>query len=137
MKIIITKEQYETLVYSYLDKYFPNLKVSEKKKGSPFRDVTSNGDDIGLLYHKSPKTKGCKLELALNFGLVEDYQKLIPVIRKKVFSETILKYFKLKTGIYVDCLEFNYGSGKFETFDDNGIEVEYERKKTYNYKKRK
>ena len=55
--------------------------------------------------------------------------RFIGTIRKKVFFETILKYFKLKTGIYVDCLEFNYGSGEFEIFDVDGVENEYERKK--------
>ena len=74
---------------------------------------------------------------------IDDFESFIPINRKKVFSEVLLEYFTLKTGIKCDCIEFNYYTGKYkeyEYYDDEEEQVIHKTEKkfdTYQYKKPK
>ena len=111
---------------------------------SNYRNVkTSDGDEFATLWHGGPVNKGCKRELSLNNQFTEDFENFIPINRKKVFSDVILEYFTLKTGIKCDCVEYTYFTGnygKFERYADDSdelisyIDKEYDH---YTYKKPK
>jgi hypothetical protein len=45
---------------------------------------------------------------------MDDLESVIPVKRKKVFSDVVLEYFYLKTGIKCDCIEFDYHTGGYD-----------------------
>ena len=84
-------------------------------KGQNRRDVrTSDGEDFGAVWYKGPATKGCKKELSIGWEYMDDLESIIPVKRKKVFSEVVLEYFYLKTGIKCDCVEFDYHTGGYD-----------------------
>ena len=127
MKYIISKSQYRRVLLKYLNSFIGDFDVEEFVKGQKRRDVrTSDGEDFGAVWYKGPATKGCKKELSLDNNFIDDFESFIPINRKKVFSEVILEYFYLKTGIKCDCIEFIYFTGKytdFERYDDDSDEV--------------
>jgi len=143
MKYIISKDQYRRVLLKFLDSFIGDFDVEEFVKGQPRRDVrASNGDEFAYLWYKGPATKGCKRELSLEKEFTNDFESFIPINRKKVFSEVILEYFYLKTGIKCDCVEFEYFTGKydeFDTYDDDEIPITVTDKKydRYYYKKPK
>ena len=144
MKIIISKDQYRRVLLKYLNSFVGDLVVRPKQKGYTYRDVeTSNKDEFATLWYGGPITKGCKKELSLDNGFINDYESFIPINRKKVFSEVVLEYFILKTGIKCDCVEYNYFTGKYKEFekyaDDSDDLITYTDKEFdhYHYKKPK
>ena len=141
MKYIISKSQYRRVLLKYLDSFIGNFDVEEFVKGQKRRDVrTSDGEDFGAVWYKGPATKGCNKELSLDNIFIDDFESFIPIKRKKVFSEVILEYFYLKTGIKCDCIEFNYFTGKYTDFgrydDDSDELITFSDKKfdLYHYK---
>jgi len=144
MKYTITKDQYRRVLLKYLNSFVGDLVVRPKEKKYAYRDVeTSNKDEFANLWHSGPITKGCKKELSLSNVFIDDYESFIPINRKKVFSEVVLEYFILKTGIKCDCVEFSYFTGKYkdiEMYDDesDGVITKTEKKfNNYQYKKPK
>jgi hypothetical protein len=116
MKYIISKSQYRRVLLKYLNSFIGNFDVEEIiSKGQVRRDVrTSDGEDFGAVWHKGPATKGCKKELSIGWEYMDDLESVIPVKRKKVFSDVVLEYFYLKTGIKCDCIEFDYHTGGYD-----------------------
>ena len=127
MKYVISKDQYSRVLLKYLNSFIGDFDVEGVVKGQRRRDVrTSNGEDFATLWYKGPATKGCNKELSLDNHFTDEFESFIPINRKKVFSEVILEYFYLKTGIKCDCIEFNHFTGKyadFQRYDDDRDEV--------------
>ena len=143
MKYVISKDQYRRVLLKFLDSFIKGFLVDPYEEESVYRNVkTSNGDDFASLWHAGPITKGCKRELSLANEFTNDFESFIPINRKKVFSEVVLEYFTLKTGIKCDCVEFDYFTGKygeFDTYDDDEMPITVTNKKYdhYHYKKPK
>ena len=143
MKYIISKEQYRRVLLKYLNSFIGDFIVDPYDEDYNYRNVkTIDGSDFATLWHAGPIRKGCKRELSLDDEFLNDFESLIPINRKKVFSEVVLEYFTLKTGIKCDCVEFNYFSGKYqdiERFDNDGEVITTTEKKFdyYQYKKPK
>lgn len=144
MKIIISKDQYRRVLLKFLNSFIKGFDVDPYVEGSYYRNVrTSDGDDFATLWHGGPINKGCKRELSLDGQFTNDFENFIPINRKKVFSEVILEYFRLKTGIKCDCVEFGYFTGKYKEFeryaDDSDELISYTDKEFdhYSYKKPK
>lgn len=142
MKYITSKSQYRRVLIKFLNEFVGDLIVDELNKGEHNVNVlTSNGDDIATLWIGGPITKGCKKELSLENEFLDEFESFIPINRKKVFSEVILEYFRLKTGIKCDCVEYSYFTGKykeFEKYDDESDEViSYTDKEFDHYKYKK
>ena len=144
MKIIISKDQYRRVLLKFLNSFIKGFVVDPHDELSWYRNVkTSDGDEFATLWHGGPINKGCKRELSLDGQFTNDFENFIPINRKKVFSDVILEYFRLKTGIKCDCVEFGYFTGKykeFEKYDDESDEViSYTDKEFdhYSYKKPK
>ena len=117
MKYIISKEQYRRVLLKYLNSFVGGF-IVDPHDGSAFRNVvTSNGDDFATLWHGGQITKGCKRELTLDNQFLNEFESFIPIKRKKVFSQVILEYFALKTGIKCNCVEFNYYTGKYKEYE--------------------
>ena len=115
MKYVISKDQYRRVLLKYLNSFIGDFDVEEFVKGQKRRDVrTSDGEDFGAVWYKGPATKGCKKELSIGWEYMDDLESMIPVKRKKVFSEVVLEYFYLKTGIKCDCIEFDYHMGGYD-----------------------
>jgi len=143
MKYIISKDQYRRVLLKYFNSFIGDLVVAPYEKGSSYRNVkTTDGSDFATFWRKGPITKGCKRELSLDGDFTTDFESFIPINRKKVFSQVVLEYFTLKTGIKCDCIEYNYFTGKYrdiERFDNDG-EVISTTERTYDlyqYKKPK
>lgn len=126
MKIIISKDQYRRVLLKFLDSFIKGFIVETLDK-SYYRNVrTSDGEDFASFWHGGPISKGCKRELSLSTDFTNDFENFIPINRKKVFSEVVLEYFTLKTGIKCDCVEFRYFTGKYkelEKYDYDSDEV--------------
>lgn len=143
MKIIISKDQYRRVLLKFLNSFIKGFDVDPYEEESSYRNVrTFDGDDFATLWHGGPITKGCKRELSLANEFLDEFQSFIPINRKKVFSEVVLEYFILKTGIKCDCVEFNYYTGKYKEFDrydddDMPITVTDKEFDHYKYKKPK
>lgn len=144
MKIIISKDQYRRVLLKFLDSFIKGFDVDPYEEESSYRNVrTSDGDEFATIWHAGPINKGCKRELSLDNQFTNDFESFIPINRKKVFSEVILEYFTLKTGIKCDCVEFNYYTGKYKEFvkyaDDSDYLITYTDKEFdhYHYKKPK
>ena len=119
MKYIISKDQYRRVLLKYLNSFVNSFIVGPKRKGFYFLQInTSDGTDFASLWFKGPVTKGCKKELSLHHEFLDDFESFIPINRKKVFSEVILEYFFLKTGIKCDCIDFEYYTGKTKAVED-------------------
>ena len=77
----------------------------------------------------------------LSSSILNDFENFIPINRKKVFSDVILEYFRLKTGIKCDCVEFGYFTGKYKEFekyaDDSDEVITYTDKEFDHYKYKK
>lgn len=127
MKIIISKDQYRRVLLKFLNSFIKGFDVDPYEEESSYRNVrTFDGDDFATLWHGGPITKGCKRELSLANEFLDEFQSFIPINRKKVFSEVVLEYFTLKTGIKCDCVEFSYFTGKYkelERYDDESDEL--------------
>ena len=138
MKYIISKDQYRRVLLKFLDSFIKGFLVDPYEEENSYRNVkTSNGDEFATLWHAGPISKGCKRELSLANEFTNDFESFIPINRKKVFSEVVLEYFTLKTGIKCDCVEFDYFTGKygeFDSYDDDEMPITVIDKKYDHYK---
>ena len=142
MKVVITKLQYQKIVFNLLDTlYGPKLSYERKNDmiyiysndNDPFEDESiGEGDAIFRVYMGSGKGKGCKKDLYVTSETGEEIEDFIPraATRKKLFAKTVISYVNEKTSLDIDCIEFWY-----ETFTYDG--VKHEDKYNFNVKKNK
>ena len=131
MKIVITVSQYQKIVFNLLDTlYGPNISV--KKDEEIFEILSDHGEEIFRVYTKQGKSKGCKKDMLVLSQTIEEIEKYLPpaVLRKKLFSRTILSYVNEKTNLDIDCIDFPY-----EIY--NNDETYFENRYRFNVKKNK
>ena len=131
MKIVITESQYHKVVFSLLDTlYGPN--ISFKKDKDIFEILSNDGEEIFRLYTKEGRSKGCKRDMLVLTRTIEEIKMYFPpaVLRKKLFSKTIISYVNEKTNLDIDCIDFPY-----EIYDND--ETYFETKYRFNVKKNK
>ena len=111
MKIVITESQYQKVVFSLLDTlYGPN--ISFKKDDDLFEILSDDGEEIFRVYTKDGRSKGCKRDMLVLRRTIEEIEMYFPpaVLRKKLFSKTIISYANEKTNLDIDCIDFAYDS---------------------------
>ena len=131
MKIVITESQYQKIVFTLLDTlYGPNISV--KKDEEIFEILSDHGEEIFRVYTKQGKSKGCKRDMLVLSQTIEEIERYLPpaVLRKKLFSRTILSYVNEKTNLDIDCIDFPY-----EIY--NNDETYFENRYRFNVKKNK
>ena len=131
MKVVITKLQYQKIVFNLLDVlYGPN--ISFKKDEDIFEILSDDGEEIFRLYTKDGRSKGCKRDMLVLNKTIEEIEMYFPsaVLRKKLFSKTIISYVNEKTNLDIDCIDFAY-----EIYDND--DTYYETKYRFNVKKNK
>ena len=131
MKIVITVSQYQKIVFNLLDTlYGPNISV--KKDEEIFEILSDPGEEIFRVYTKQGKSKGCKKDMLVLSQTIEEIERYLPpaVLRKKLFSRTILSYVNEKTNLDIDCIDFPY-----EIY--NNDETYFENRYRFNVKKNK
>ena len=131
MKVVITKLQYQKIVFNLLDVlYGPN--ISFEKDEDIFEILSDDGEEIFRLYTKDGRSKGCKRDMLVLTKTMEEIEIYIPiaVLRKKLFSKTILSYVNEKTNLDIDCIDFAY-----EIYDND--DTYFETKYRFNVKKNK
>ena len=110
MKIIITKSQNQKVVFNLLDVlYGPKISFKQDDDSTYVIEILSNdGELIFRLYTKDGRSKGCKKDLLVLSKAMEEFESYIPptVLRKKLFSKTLLSYVNEKTGLNIDCIDF-------------------------------
>ena len=131
MKIVITESQYQKLVFSLLDTLY-GPKISFKKDKDIFEILSNDGEEIFRLYTNEGRSKGCKRDMLVLSQTIEDIERYMPpaVLRKKLFSKTIISYANEKTNLDIDCIDFAY-----EIYDND--ETYFETKYRFNVKKNK
>jgi len=138
MKVIITESQYQKIVFQLLDSLFgPNISYEKEKDSIGIND--NDGEEIFRVYLKNGRMKGCKKDMYVISETIDTIVKYMPlaVIKKKLFSKTILLYVNEKTGLNVDCIEFWYYSELYDTELDDEDYVPYTKKYNFNLKKNK
>ena len=131
MKVVITKLQYHKIVFNLLDVlYGPN--ISFKKDEDIFEILSDYGEEIFRLYTKDGRSKGCKRDMLVLTKTIEEIEMYFPpaVLRKKLFSKTIISYVNEKTNLDIDCIDFAY-----EIYENDN--TYYETKYRFNVKKNK
>ena len=131
MNVVITKLQYQKIVFNLLDVlYGPN--ISFKKDEDIFEILSDDGEEIFRVYTNEGRSKGCKRDMLVLSNTMEDIQSYVPpaVSRKKLFSKTIISYVNEKTGLDIDCIDFPY-----EEYETNN--TYYGKKYRFNVKKNK
>lgn len=147
MKIIITEDQYKSLVTNLLDNLIGNITIrtiKEKKEDGIKHDFHSvldeDGNSVMSIWVKgSLRNKGCKKDLTLDNTLNEKFEKYMPYYKHKIFSKVLVDYIYDKFGIKCDCVQYDYDFKEEKDVDDEGDEYEYTSSKTrkYNVKKKK
>ena len=131
MKIVITESQYQKVVFSLLDTLY-GPEISFKKDDDIFEILSNDGQEIFRLYTKVGKSKGCKRDMLVLSQTIEEIEGYLPpaVLRKKLFSRTILSYVNEKTNLDIDCIDFAY-----EIYNEN--DAYFENRYRFNVKKNK
>jgi hypothetical protein len=121
MKYLITKSQYRRVLLKYLEEFVGDLIVIPKQDSSyTWSDViTEQKEEFATLWLGPQATKGCNKELTIENSFMSDFESMIPIKRKKVFSEVVLEYFTSKTGVKCDCIEYYYLTGKKDDYGDD------------------
>jgi len=133
MKVIITESQYQKIVFQLMDSLFgPNISYEKQKDSIEIND--NYGEEIFRVYLKNGRMKGCKKDMYVLSDTIDTILKYMPlaIIKKKLFSKTILLYVNEKTGLNVDCIEFWY---YVESEDED--DVSYSDRYNFNLKKNK
>lgn len=127
----MTKSQYQKIVFNLLDVlYGPN--ISFKKDDDLFEILSDDGEEIFRVYTNEGRSKGCKRDMLVLTKTIEEIKMYFPpaVLRKKLFSKTIISYVNEKTNLDIDCIDFAY-----EIYDND--ETYFETKYRFNVKKNK
>jgi hypothetical protein len=136
MKVIITKSQYQKIVFQLMDSLFgPNISYEKEKDSIGIND--NDGEEIFRVYLKNGRMKGCKKDMYVLSDTIDTIVKYMPlaIIKKKLFSKTILLYVNEKTGLNIDCIEFWYVTELYDTELDDEDYVPYTKKYNFNLKK--
>ena len=111
MKVIVTKSQYQKIVFNLLDAlYGPNIRATYNRYIEIYEIFANDGEEIFRVYTKGGRAKGCKLDMFVPHDTSQSINAYIPqaILKKKLFSKTLLLYIKEKTGLNIDCIEFWY-----------------------------
>jgi len=114
MKVVITKSQYQKIVFNLLDVlYGPN--ISYKKDDDLFEILSNDGEEIFRVYTNEGRSKGCKKDLLVLSKAMEEIESYVPptVLRKKLFAKTVLSYVNEKTGLDIDCIDFSFNANEY------------------------
>ena len=141
MKVVISKSQYQRVIYNLLDTlYGPKLSYERKNdmiyiypyNNESIEGELFEGDAIFRVYTGSGKAKGCKKDMYVPSETGEEIEDFIPnaATRKKLFSKTVISYVNEKTGLDIDCIDFWYHTG----LEDNSSSYD---KYNFNVKKNK
>ena len=115
MKVVITKLQYQKIVFNLLDVlYGPN--ISYKKDEDIFEILSNDGEEIFRVYTKLGRSKGCKKDMLVLSMAMQEIESYVPptVLRKKLFSKTVLSYVNKKTGLDIDCIDFSFNANEYD-----------------------
>ena len=115
MKVVITKSQYQKIVFNLLDVlYGPN--ISYKKDDDLFEILSNDGEEIFRVYTNEGRSKGCKKDLLVLSKAMEEIESYVPptVSRKKLFAKTVLSYVNEKTGLDIDCIDFSFNANEYD-----------------------
>ena len=115
MKVVITKLQYQKIVFNLLDVlYGPN--ISYKKDEDLFEILSNDGEEIFRVYTKLGRSKGCKKDMLVLSMAMQEIESYVPptVLRKKLFSKTVLSYVNKKTGLDIDCIDFSFNANEYD-----------------------
>lgn len=112
MKVIMTKSQYQKIVFNLLDVLY-GPKLTHEKEADRIKILSNEGDHIFTVYTVGGKGDGCKQDMFVNFDTGNEIDNFIPkaATRKKLFSRTVLSYVNEKTNLNIDCIEFWYERG--------------------------
>ena len=133
MKVIMTKSQYQKILFNLLDVlYGPNISFTQDDDSDVIEILSDDGQEIFRLYTKEGRSKGCKRDLLVLHQTTQDIEMYVPpaVSRKKLFAKTVISYVNEKTGLDIDCIDFAY-----EIYDND--ETYFEKKYRFNVKKNK
>ena len=133
MNVIITKSQYQKIVFNLLDVlYGPNISFTQDDDSDVIEILSDDGQEIFRLYTNEGRSKGCKRDMLVLSNIIEEIKSYVPpaVSRKKLFSKTIISYVNEKTDLNIDCIDFAY-----EIYDND--ETYFEKKYRFNVKKNK
>ena len=115
MKVVITKLQYQKIVFNLLDVlYGPN--ISYKKDEDLFEILSNDGEEIFRVYTTQGISKGCKKDLLVLSRAMQEIESYVPptVLRKKLFAKTVLSYVNKKTGLDIDCIDFSFNANEYD-----------------------
>ena len=115
MKVVITKLQYQKIVFNLLDVlYGPN--ISFKKDEDLFEILSNDGEEIFRVYTTQGRSKGCKKDLLVLSRAMQEIESYVPptVLRKKLFAKTVLFYVNEKTGLDIDCIDFSFNANEYD-----------------------
>jgi len=112
MDVIITKSQYQKIVFNLLDVLY-GPKLTHEKEADRIKILSNEGEHIFTVYTVGGKGDGCKQDMFVNFDTGNEIDSFIPKVatRKKLFSKTVLSYVNEKTNLNIDCIEFWYEKG--------------------------
>jgi len=112
MDVIITKSQYQKIVFDLLDALY-GPKLTYYKENDRIKILSNHGEPIFTVYTDRGKGKGCKQDMFVNFDTGNEIDNFIPKVatRKKLFSKTVLSYVNEKTNLNIDCIDFWYEKG--------------------------
>ena len=112
MDVIITKAQYQKVVFNLLDVLY-GPKLTYEIEGDRILIFSNEGDHIFTVYTVGGRGEGCKQDMFVNTETGNEINDFIPkaATRKKLFSKTVLSYVNKKTGLNIDCIEFWYETG--------------------------
>ena len=120
MKIIITKSQYQKVIFNLLDMlYGPEISFTQDDDSDQIEILSNDDNTIFRVYTGDGRTSGCKKDLLVIFGTMEEIEMYVPlsVVKKPLFSKTIVSYVNKKTNLKIDCIDFGYGQSGRYTFN--------------------
>jgi hypothetical protein len=120
MKVIITKSQYQKVIFNLLDMlYGPEISFTQDDDSDQIEILSDDDTEIFRVYTKEGRSKGCKRDLLVLINTIREIQSYVPpaVLRKKLFSKTIVSYVNKKTNLKIDCIDFGYGQSGRYTFN--------------------
>ena len=115
MKVVITKLQYQKIVFNLLDVLY-GPKISFKKDEDLFEILSNDGEEIFRVYTTQGRSKGCKKDMLVLSMAMQEIESYVPptVLRKKLFSKTVLSYVNKKTGLDIDCIDFSFNANEYD-----------------------
>ena len=112
MDVIITKAQYQKVVFNLLDVLY-GPKLTYEREGDRILIFSNEGESTFTVYTVGGRGEGCKQDMFVNTETGNEINDFIPkaATRKKLFSKTVLSYVNEKTNLNIDCIEFWYEKG--------------------------